>query len=169
MADGIQQSKQARIPSVSSSHRSCSGAPRLWDQSPIAHPRTLCVQFRTTCRGGPHLPRCCAAVVKMNSGTDTQYAIIRAIAELMLKNYDGVLDLDGELGKKSSTTPVLPCHSCGGHGCAGQGGGQRSPGAGTSLCSRNSAHRVRPRSKVNNMKWVFCVSATGFCSVRTSA
>jgi fructose-bisphosphate aldolase class II len=44
-------------------------------------------------------------VVKMNIDTDTQYAFTRAIAHHMLKNYDGVLRVDGEVGNKKNYDP----------------------------------------------------------------
>ncbi|TFD88066.1 class II fructose-bisphosphate aldolase [Cryobacterium lactosi] len=44
-------------------------------------------------------------VVKMNVDTDTQYAFTRAIADYMLKNYDGVLKVDGEVGNKKLYDP----------------------------------------------------------------
>jgi fructose-bisphosphate aldolase class II len=44
-------------------------------------------------------------VVKMNVDTDTQYAFTRAIAHHMLKNYDGVLRVDGEVGNKKNYDP----------------------------------------------------------------
>ena len=44
-------------------------------------------------------------VVKMNVDTDTQYAFPRAIAGHMLKNYDGVLKIDGEVGDKKCYDP----------------------------------------------------------------
>ncbi|MFM6974845.1 MAG: class II fructose-bisphosphate aldolase, partial [Agromyces sp.] len=44
-------------------------------------------------------------VVKMNIDTDTQYAYTRAIADYMLKNYDGVLKVDGEVGNKKLYDP----------------------------------------------------------------
>ncbi|MEU7021200.1 class II fructose-bisphosphate aldolase [Streptomyces sp. NPDC048717] len=44
-------------------------------------------------------------VVKMNLDTDTQYAFTRPVADHMLKNYDGVLKVDGEVGKKSTYDP----------------------------------------------------------------
>ncbi|GAA3873204.1 class II fructose-bisphosphate aldolase [Leifsonia kafniensis] len=44
-------------------------------------------------------------VVKMNIDTDTQYAFTRAIADYMLKNYDGVLKVDGEVGNKKLYDP----------------------------------------------------------------
>jgi fructose-bisphosphate aldolase class II len=44
-------------------------------------------------------------VVKMNIDTDTQYAFTRPIADHMLKNYDGVLKVDGELGNKKTYDP----------------------------------------------------------------
>ncbi len=44
-------------------------------------------------------------VVKMNIDTDTQYAFTRAIADHMLKNYDGVLKVDGEVGDKKAYDP----------------------------------------------------------------
>ena len=45
-------------------------------------------------------------VVKMNIDTDTQYAFTRPIANHMFKNYDSVLKLDGEVGKKSFYDPT---------------------------------------------------------------
>lgn len=39
-------------------------------------------------------------VVKMNIHTDTQYAFTRGVADHMLKHYDGVLRIDGEVGVK---------------------------------------------------------------------
>lgn len=44
-------------------------------------------------------------VVKMNIDTDTQYAFTRPIADHILKNYDGVLKLDGEIGDKKAYDP----------------------------------------------------------------
>jgi len=44
-------------------------------------------------------------VVKMNVDTDTQYAFTRPIADHMLKNYDGVLKIDGEVGNKKQYDP----------------------------------------------------------------
>ncbi len=44
-------------------------------------------------------------VVKMNIDTDTQYAFTRPIADHMLKNYDGVLKVDGDVGNKSKYDP----------------------------------------------------------------
>jgi fructose-bisphosphate aldolase class II len=44
-------------------------------------------------------------VVKMNIDTDTQYAFTRPIAGHMLKNYDGVLKVDGEVGDKKAYDP----------------------------------------------------------------
>ena len=44
-------------------------------------------------------------VVKMNIDTDTQYAFTRAIADHVLKNYDGVLKIDGEVGVKNAYDP----------------------------------------------------------------
>ncbi|MCS7281621.1 MAG: class II fructose-bisphosphate aldolase [Desulfobacterota bacterium] len=44
-------------------------------------------------------------VVKMNIDTDTQYAFTRAIADHVFKNYDGVLKVDGEVGKKKAYDP----------------------------------------------------------------
>ncbi|MBP0456028.1 class II fructose-bisphosphate aldolase [Streptomyces montanisoli] len=44
-------------------------------------------------------------VVKMNLDTDTQYAFTRPVADHMLKNYDGVLKVDGEVGSKSTYDP----------------------------------------------------------------
>ncbi|MGD8508393.1 MAG: class II fructose-bisphosphate aldolase, partial [Syntrophobacterales bacterium] len=44
-------------------------------------------------------------VVKMNIDTDTQYAFSRPIADHMLKNYDGVLKVDGDVGNKKTYDP----------------------------------------------------------------
>jgi fructose-bisphosphate aldolase class II len=44
-------------------------------------------------------------VVKMNIDTDTQYAYTRPIVDHMLKNYDGVLKVDGEVGRKKAYDP----------------------------------------------------------------
>jgi fructose-bisphosphate aldolase, class II len=44
-------------------------------------------------------------VVKMNIDTDTQYAFTRPVADHMLKNYDGVLKVDGEVGNKKMYDP----------------------------------------------------------------
>jgi len=44
-------------------------------------------------------------VVKMNIDTDTQYAFTRPIADHILKNYDGVLKVDGEVGNKKQYDP----------------------------------------------------------------
>src|SRR5512135_423214 len=44
-------------------------------------------------------------VVKMNIDTDTQYAFTRPIVQHMYKNYDGVLNVDGEVGDKKTYDP----------------------------------------------------------------
>jgi len=44
-------------------------------------------------------------VVKMNIDTDTQYAYTRPVADFMLKHYDGVLKVDGEIGSKKDYDP----------------------------------------------------------------
>ncbi len=44
-------------------------------------------------------------VVKMNVDTDCQYAFTRNIADWMLKNYDAVLKVDGEVGNKKQYDP----------------------------------------------------------------
>ena len=41
----------------------------------------------------------------MNVDTDTQYAFSRAIIDHMLKNYDGMLRIDGEMGNKKLYDP----------------------------------------------------------------
>ncbi len=43
--------------------------------------------------------------IKMNIDTDTQYAFTRPVVDHMLKNYDGVLKIDGEVGKKKTYDP----------------------------------------------------------------
>jgi len=45
------------------------------------------------------------SVVKMNIDTDTQYAFTRPIADHMLRNYSGVLKVDGEMGDKKAYDP----------------------------------------------------------------
>ena len=44
-------------------------------------------------------------VVKMNIDTDTQYAFTRPIVDHMMKNYAGVLKIDGEMGDKKAYDP----------------------------------------------------------------
>jgi fructose-bisphosphate aldolase class II len=44
-------------------------------------------------------------VIKMNIDTDLQYAFTRPIADWMLKNYDGVLKVDGDVGNKKVYDP----------------------------------------------------------------
>lgn len=44
-------------------------------------------------------------VVKMNIDTDTQYAYARPVVDYMLKNYDKVLKIDGEVGSKKHYDP----------------------------------------------------------------
>jgi len=44
-------------------------------------------------------------VVKMNIDTDTQYAYSRAVADTVLKSYDGFLKVDGEVGNKKVYDP----------------------------------------------------------------
>ena len=41
----------------------------------------------------------------MNIDTDTQYAFTRPIVDHMLKNYDAVLMIDGEIGNKKKYDP----------------------------------------------------------------
>jgi len=44
-------------------------------------------------------------VIKMNIDTDTQYHYTRPVVDFMLKNYDQVLKLDGEVGVKGKYDP----------------------------------------------------------------
>jgi fructose-bisphosphate aldolase class II len=44
-------------------------------------------------------------VVKINLDTDAQYAFTRAIADHVFKNYDGVLRIDGDVGRKAAYDP----------------------------------------------------------------
>ncbi|WDZ90758.1 class II fructose-bisphosphate aldolase [Nocardiopsis sp. HUAS JQ3] len=44
-------------------------------------------------------------VVKMNVDTDTQYAYTRPVVDHIMKNYDGVLKIDGEIGNKKAYDP----------------------------------------------------------------
>ena len=45
-------------------------------------------------------------VVKMNIDTDTQYAFTYPIVDHFFKNYDGVLKVDGEMGKEKAYDPL---------------------------------------------------------------
>ena len=44
-------------------------------------------------------------MVKMNIDTDTQYAFTRPVVDHLMKNYDGVLKIDGEIGVKKAYDP----------------------------------------------------------------
>ena len=44
-------------------------------------------------------------VVKMNVDTDTQYAFSRSVADSVLRDYDGFLKIDGEVGNKKVYDP----------------------------------------------------------------
>jgi fructose-bisphosphate aldolase class II len=44
-------------------------------------------------------------VIKMNVDTDTQYAFTRPIVDHVMKNYDAVLKIDGEIGNKKLYDP----------------------------------------------------------------
>ncbi|MGB3209203.1 MAG: class II fructose-bisphosphate aldolase [Desulforhopalus sp.] len=44
-------------------------------------------------------------VVKMNIDTDTQYAFSRPVVDHVMKNYDGMLKIDGEVGDKKVYDP----------------------------------------------------------------
>ncbi|HZL80876.1 MAG TPA: class II fructose-bisphosphate aldolase, partial [Demequina sp.] len=44
-------------------------------------------------------------VIKMNVDTDAQYAYTRPVVDHMMKNYDGVLKIDGEWGNKKVYDP----------------------------------------------------------------
>lgn len=44
-------------------------------------------------------------VIKMNVDTDCQYAFTRPIVDHVMKNYDGVLRIDGEMGDKKTYDP----------------------------------------------------------------
>lgn len=44
-------------------------------------------------------------VVKMNIDTDTQYSFTRPVADHIMKNYDGVLKIEGEVGNKKVYDP----------------------------------------------------------------
>lgn len=41
----------------------------------------------------------------MNIDTDTQYAYTRPVADHVMKNYDGILKIDGEVGNKKVYDP----------------------------------------------------------------
>lgn len=44
-------------------------------------------------------------VIKMNVDTDTQYAFTRPVVDHMLKNYEGVLKIEGDVGDKKKYDP----------------------------------------------------------------
>jgi len=44
-------------------------------------------------------------VIKMNVDTDTQYAFSRPVVDHMMKNYDGMLKIEGEVGNKKVYDP----------------------------------------------------------------
>lgn len=44
-------------------------------------------------------------VIKMNIDTDTQYAFSRPVVDHIMKNYDGMLKIDGEVGNKKVYDP----------------------------------------------------------------
>ena len=44
-------------------------------------------------------------VIKMNIDTDTQYAFTRPVVDHIMKNYDGVLKIEGEVGNKQVYDP----------------------------------------------------------------
>jgi fructose-bisphosphate aldolase class II len=44
-------------------------------------------------------------VVKVNLDSDAQYAFTRAVADHVLSNYDGVLRIDGGMGRKAAYDP----------------------------------------------------------------
>ncbi len=44
-------------------------------------------------------------VIKMNVDTDTQYAFTRGVVDHLMKNYDSVLKIDGEVGNKKLYDP----------------------------------------------------------------
>jgi fructose-bisphosphate aldolase class II len=46
-----------------------------------------------------------AGVVKLNLDTDAQYAFTRAVADHLFTNYDGVLRVDGGVGRKAAYDP----------------------------------------------------------------
>ena len=44
-------------------------------------------------------------VIKMNVDTDTQYAFTRPVVDHVMKNYDGIIKVDGEVGNKKAYDP----------------------------------------------------------------
>jgi fructose-bisphosphate aldolase class II len=90
-------------PRSSSSARTRSSRPRAW--------LLAASRFDLVFHGGSgSLPQEISdavdyGVVKMNVDTDTQYAFTRPVADWMLKNYDGVLKVDGEVGNKKQYDP----------------------------------------------------------------
>ncbi|MCA9108465.1 MAG: class II fructose-bisphosphate aldolase [Planctomycetaceae bacterium] len=68
-------------------------------------------EFDLVFHGGSGTPRheleetLAYGVVKMNIDTDTQYAFTRPVVDHVMKNYDGVLKIDGEIGNKKAYDP----------------------------------------------------------------
>ena len=65
-----------------------------------------CLPRRIRFQPAGDLGRRTSAWVKMNIDTDTQYAFTRPVADHMLRNYDGVLKVDGEVGNKKQYDPA---------------------------------------------------------------
>lgn len=85
--------------------------------------------------------------VKMNIDTDTQYTFTRPIVDHVLRNYDEVLQIDGEVGKKKAyDPPCLPQAGGGGHEAA-RGRGLRRP----------AQHRNQPAAALTRSS---CCSST---------
>ena len=63
--------------------------------------------FHGSSGSGPDEVRAAVAsgVVKINLDTDAQYAFTRAVADHVFTNYDGVLRVDGDVGRKAAYDP----------------------------------------------------------------
>jgi fructose-bisphosphate aldolase, class II len=63
--------------------------------------------FHGSSGSAPHDVRAAIAngVVKVNLDTDAQYAYTRSVADHMFSNYDGVLAVDGDVGRKAAYDP----------------------------------------------------------------
>ena len=69
--------------------------------------RALSVRLSRQQRLAPRPMRAAIAngVVKVNLDTDAQYAFTRAVADHVFANYDGVLRIDGGVGRKAAYDP----------------------------------------------------------------
>jgi hypothetical protein len=90
-----------------------------------------------------------AGVVKVNLDTDAQYAFTRAVAGHMRANVDGVLKVDGGIGRKPTTTSA-PGRQGRGRACGARRGrgqalrvGGSEPAAQLTLATTTASRRIQ--------------------------